>query len=107
MRRAGRSSPRYRFVIAALAAFAVVMSAMAANRPLPEYLKSAVVYQVVLRNITAEGTFSAAEKKLEHIRAAADGAALLSEDGALSEDGECRLGPWGYVVQPLCHRQLP
>ena len=35
MRRAGRSSPRYRFVIAALAAFAVVMSAMAANRPLP------------------------------------------------------------------------
>lgn len=32
---------------------------------------------------------------------------LLSEDGALSEDGECRLGPWGYVVQPLFHRQLP
>ena len=44
------------------------MSAMAANRPLPEYLKSAVVYQIVLRNFTRDGNFKAATEMLDHVR---------------------------------------
>ncbi len=34
----------------------------------PEYLKKAVVYQLVLRNFTRDGTFKAAEKMLGHVR---------------------------------------
>ena len=38
------------------------------KRPIPPYLKKAVVYQLVLRNFTREGTFAAATKMLEHVR---------------------------------------
>ena len=44
--------------------------AMGAMRPTPEYLKSAVVYQIVLRNFTRDGTFKAATAMLEHVRSA-------------------------------------
>jgi glycosidase len=40
----------------------------AALRPTPEYLKSAVVYQLVLRTFTREGTFKAATEMLGHVR---------------------------------------
>lgn len=39
-----------------------------AMRPAPEYLKSAVVYQIVLRNFTRDGNFRAAAEMLEHVR---------------------------------------
>jgi len=42
--------------------------ACGAMRPTPEYLKSAVVYQMVLRNFTRDGTFKAATAMLEHVR---------------------------------------
>ena len=56
-----------RLAVAALAAFAVG-TAFGAMRPTPEYLKSAVVYQMVLRNFTRDGTFKAATEMLEHVR---------------------------------------
>ena len=37
-------------------------------RPTPEYLKNAVVYQIMLRTFTREGTFKAATEMLEHVR---------------------------------------
>jgi 1,4-alpha-glucan branching enzyme len=40
----------------------------ASLRPAPEYLKSAVVYQLVLRTFTREGTFRAATEMLDHVR---------------------------------------
>jgi pentatricopeptide repeat protein len=39
-------------------------------RPTPEYLKRAVVYQMVLRNFTRDGNFKSATEMLEHVRAA-------------------------------------
>ena len=51
----------------------VVMMALgviAAMRPAPEYLKKAVVYQIVLRNFTRDGNFAAATKMLDHVRGA-------------------------------------
>ena len=56
-----------RLTVAVLAAFAVG-TAFGAMRPTPEYLKSAVVYQMVLRNFTRDGTFKAATEMLEHVR---------------------------------------
>ncbi len=44
--------------------------AFGAMRPTPEYLKSAVVYQIVLRNFTRDGNFKAATAMLEHVRSA-------------------------------------
>ena len=44
--------------------------AMGAMRPAPEYLKSAVVYQLVLRNFTRDGNFKAATEMLDHVRSA-------------------------------------
>ena len=38
------------------------------RRPTPEYLKSAVVYQLVLRNFTRDGNFKAATEMLDHVR---------------------------------------
>ena len=35
----------------------VAMVALGASRPMPECLKSAVVYQIVLNNFTHTGTF--------------------------------------------------
>ena len=51
-------------VMAAVAA----MVAFGASRPMPEYLKSAVVYQIVLHNFTHTGTFKAAMALLPHVR---------------------------------------
>ena len=42
--------------------------AYSARRPTPDYLKRAVVYQIVLRNFTRDGTFAAAEKMLDHVK---------------------------------------
>ena len=50
-------------------AFAVGTSS-GAMRPTPEYLKSAVVYQIVLRNFTRDGDFKAATAMLDHVRGA-------------------------------------
>jgi len=53
--------------------FAACMAAglaFGAMRPTPEYLKSAVVYQIVLRNFTRDGTFKSATAMLEHVRSA-------------------------------------
>lgn len=52
------------FATLALAA----LGASAAMRPTPEYLKKAVVYQVVLRNFTRDGNFRAATEMLDHVR---------------------------------------
>ena len=49
--------------------FAVSLS-HAAMRPTPEYLKKAVVYQIVLRNFTRDGNFKAATEMLDHVRSA-------------------------------------
>lgn len=46
------------------------VSAFGAMRPTPEYLKRAVVYQVVLRNFTRDGNFKAATEMLDHVRSA-------------------------------------
>ncbi len=40
----------------------------AAMRPPPDYLKRAVIYQVVLRNFTRDGNFKAATEMLDHVR---------------------------------------
>lgn len=53
---------------AVLAVLAAVDMASAATRPVPEYLKSAVVYQIVLRNFTRGGDFKAATEMLDHVR---------------------------------------
>ena len=58
-----------RILCSAVACLAVSL-AMGAMRPTPEYLKSAVVYQIVLRNFTRDGTFKAATEMLEHVRSA-------------------------------------
>ena len=47
----------------------LTLSAAAAMRPAPEYLKRGTVYQVVLRTFTRDGSFKAATKMLEHVRA--------------------------------------
>ena len=54
----------------ALAATALLsaLTAEAAIRPTPAYLKKAVVYQVVLRNFTRDGNFKAATEMLDHVR---------------------------------------
>jgi len=49
---------------------AALSFAYGAERLLPEYLKRATVYQMVLRNFTHEGTFRAATDMLEHVRSA-------------------------------------
>ena len=52
--------------------------ATGAMRPTPEYLKSAVVYQLVLRNFTRDGNFKAATEMLEHVRSAGVDVVYLS-----------------------------
>ena len=48
----------------------VACAAFGAMRPTPEYLKRAVVYQMVLRNFTRDGNFKSATEMLEHVRSA-------------------------------------
>lgn len=43
-------------------------AATSVARPVPEFLKSAVMYQLFLRMFTPEGTFKAAEKKLPELK---------------------------------------
>ena len=54
--------------VVVVAAITASGTAYAAGRPMPEYLKSAVVYQVVLRNFTRGGDFKAATEMLDHVR---------------------------------------
>ena len=54
-------------VVVALASVAA-LGASASMRSMPNYLKSAVVYQIVLRNFTRDGNFKAATEMLEHVR---------------------------------------
>ena len=54
--------------VLALCLVAATLSAWAAMRPTPEYLKKAVVYQVVLRNFMRDGNFRAATEMLDHVR---------------------------------------
>ena len=57
-------------ILCCAAACLAACLATGAMRPTPEYLKSAVVYQLVLRNFTRDGTFKAATEMLEHVRGA-------------------------------------
>ena len=57
-------------VLLAAAVFMGAVEASGAMRPTPEYLKRAVVYQVVLRNFTRDGNFKAATEMLDHVRSA-------------------------------------
>ena len=54
--------------VSALVAFTLHAEASAAMRPTPEYLKSAIVYQMVLRNFTRDGNFRSATAMLDHVR---------------------------------------
>jgi glycosidase len=55
--------------LAAAAALSMAAdSAFAMKRPVPEYLKHATVYQIVLRNFTRDGNFKAATAMLDHVR---------------------------------------
>ena len=56
--------------VVGIAAALAAGTAFGAMRPTPEYLKSAVVYQIVLRNFTRDGNFKAATAMLEHVRSA-------------------------------------
>ena len=60
------------------AACLAACAASGAMRPTPEYLKSAVVYQMVLRNFTRDGNFKAATEMLEHVRSAGIDVVYLS-----------------------------
>jgi len=65
-------------MLVALALAAGAIPSIAADRPLPEWLKRATVYQIVLRNFTREGTFKAAEAMLPHVRSAGVDVVYLS-----------------------------
>ena len=54
--------------VAVVAAITASGTAYAARRPVPEYLKSAVIYQIVLRSFTRDGNFKAATEMLDHVR---------------------------------------
>ena len=54
--------------VAVLSAIMALGTASAARRPVPEYLKSAVIYQIVLRSFTRDGNFKAATEMLDHVR---------------------------------------
>ena len=56
-------------IIAAVSLAMATTCATAADRPLPEWLKRATVYQMVLRNFTRNGNFKAATAMLDHVRA--------------------------------------
>jgi glycosidase len=57
-----------RKVLSLLTALFAVGLGYAALRPTPEYLKNAIVYQIMLRTFTREGNFKAATEMLEHVR---------------------------------------
>ena len=68
----------YKTLLAAATVSLLSASAFAAMRPVPEYLKRATVYQIVLRNFTRDGNFKAATKMLDHVRSAGVDAVYLS-----------------------------
>lgn len=55
-------------LVVSLSFVSLSLGASAALRPAPAYLKSAVIYQVVLRNFTRDGNFRAATEMLDHVR---------------------------------------
>ena len=57
-------------VLAASVLAAAATPSSAAKRPVPEYLKRATIYQMVLRNFTRDGNFKAATEMLGHVRSA-------------------------------------
>ena len=57
-----------RSILAAAFAAVAAFGAVGAERPMPEWLKRATVYQMVLRNFTREGNFKAATAMLDHVR---------------------------------------
>lgn len=63
----GASSGMFAFAVALVAALSA-NALSAAMRPTPDYLKRAVVYQVVLRNFTRGGDFKSATEMLDHVR---------------------------------------
>lgn len=55
-------------IVLSLGVILANLNGEAAMRPTPDYLKSAVVYQVVLRNFTRDGNFKSATTMLDHVR---------------------------------------
>ena len=66
----------------------VAPAAEGAMRPTPDYLKRAVVYQVVLRNFTRDGNFRAATEMLEHVRSVGVDVVYVSPFGEMDCDME-------------------
>ena len=83
----------------ALAATALLsaLTAEAAMRPTPEYLKRAVVYQVVLRNFTRDGNFRAATEMLDHVRSAGVDVVYL----APFVEMDCDMDPSGWSARQI------
>ena len=67
-----------RTILALVASIFISYGGLAAIRPAPEYLKSAVVYQIVLRNFTRDGNFAQATRMLDHVRSLGVDAVYLS-----------------------------
>lgn len=61
----------------------------AAMRPTPDYLKSATVYQVVLRNFTRDGNFRAATEMLDHVRSIGVDVVYLAPFVEMDRDMDC------------------
>ena len=76
---------------------AVGATLFGAMRPTPEYLKKAVVYQVVLRNFTRDGNFRAATKMLEHVRSAGVDVVYLAPFAEM----DCDMDPNGWSPRQI------
>ena len=79
-----------------LSAWAVLptLSGSAAIRSAPEYLNSAVVYQIVLRTFTREGSFKAATEMLGHVRSVGVDVVYLAPFVEMDRDmDECGWSP--------------
>jgi len=68
-----------------------------AMRPTPAYLKSAVVYQVVLRNFTRDGNFKAATEMLDHVRSAGVDVVYLAPFAEM----DCDMDPNGWSPRQI------
>ena len=84
MKKAGRWGVALAWTVASLWAG----GASAAMRPTPAYLKTAVVYQIVLRNFTRDGTFRAATEMLDHVRSVGVDVVYLSPFVEMDGDGD-------------------
>jgi pullulanase/glycogen debranching enzyme len=96
-----------RKVLSLLTALFAVGLGYAAMRPTPEYLKSAVVYQIVLRTFTREGTFKAATEMLDHVRSAGVDVVYLAPFVEMDRDMDQRFRlPRVGPVPHDCKQQL-